>query len=102
MVNKEKRAKDNKLYQRKYRDSCKKALFELLGNKCQNCGVSNPILLEIHHPIALKRRNNGAGGDMATYLREYTNGVKLELLCANCHILADIRDNTGRRRNHNE
>lgn len=91
-----------RVYARKYRDACKKKLFEALGNKCQNCGIDNYLLLEIHHKIALMRRGNGGGGDMTSYLKQYKAGLELELLCANCHILADIQDGTTKRRAYDE
>lgn len=63
----------------------------IYGSKCQECKNSDERLLQIHH-------KNGKGEEKSreTYRRIEKSGHQedLELLCSNCHILANIRDGT--------
>lgn len=79
-------------YRRRYKNKLRKAL-EIYNNKCQECGVDNIIILQFHHIKG--RGNEQTASVIGRIVKE--NGVlsDIDLLCANCHILADIRDKTG-------
>jgi len=46
--------------------------------KCKECGIDNPIVLQVHH-IDRNRKNNSL--------------LNLVILCANCHLIAHSKDN---------
>ena len=61
----------------------KKLLFNLLGNRCKNCGESNINVLQVHH---LYGRNTTHSKNYYELMREAKLNI-IVLLCANCHIL---------------
>lgn len=83
----------------KYRDSMRKGILQMLGNKCKNCGNSNKIVLQIDHV------NGGGGKERLIYggnstnyykhiLKELKSGSKeYQLLCANCNIIKAQENN---------
>lgn len=71
-------------------------IFNFFSNKCGRCGVADARLLQIHHVKGggTKERD---GLDYLTYYRKIfkslqTNPNDYKLLCANCHILIDLKD----------
>lgn len=81
--------------QRKRRFSQYIKAVKIYGSKCQECSNEDIRLFQFHH----KYGKSGKGK------REHTHAVisriirkgkqvDIELLCANCHILADLRDGT--------
>jgi hypothetical protein len=85
-----------RLLDTRQRHRTKLKVIQLLGGKCARCGVSDPRVLQVHH------RNGGGNverrekGDKASGYKFYSaiiHGERpiddLELLCANCNILAE-------------
>ncbi len=76
-----------------YRIRLWKQVLDIYNWECQNCKHDDIRTFEIHH-VNGDRGNKGT----VTYLREIRDAGKmlehLELLCRNCHILADLRDGT--------
>ena len=62
------------------------------GFGCQECGEDNPRLLSFHH---IEGRENEYKDQIFRIIRARGKLSEVELLCANCHILADIRDGTN-------
>ena len=78
-------AKQGKLRRRKKRT----AAIELLGNKCNDCGVTyHPAVYDFHHTSDNKEHNVGQMIKENRRLEEILNEAsKCELLCSNCHRL---------------
>ncbi len=66
--------------------------LRVYGNKCQECGHNNIIHLEFHHKIGGMNEKHDA---LLKRISIYGKQNDIELLCANCHINADIRDKTN-------
>ncbi len=67
--------------------------MSVYGNKCGACDNNNLILLQWHH-----RNGNVPRERTRAVIRQVIEQGRLdryELLCSNCHILADIRDDTN-------
>jgi hypothetical protein len=63
-------------------------LFNLLGNKCEICGIDIPDVLMIHHVNGGQHsQNTRRHNRYQFYLKQYKAGIPLRLLCANHHIL---------------
>ena len=75
-----------------------KLSLDIYGNKCHDCGNEDIRVLEFHHTI---RNSNYKQPRVHQDIRNIANsGVQdptIQLLCANCHILADHRDGTNNR-----
>jgi hypothetical protein len=79
-------------YRRRLHEKIRIEMFNLLGNKCKDCGITDIRVLEVHHV-----KNNGFRErkeiGLGTYLqRHILKEIKRGsddycLLCANCHKL---------------
>lgn len=87
--------KDRKQYhhRQELEKQAKRELFNLLGNKCAKCGNDNPIVLCIHHT---EKGNHLRGKSIhlhrvwQTYLKQLKAGIRIQLLCANCHLIEHL------------
>jgi len=63
----------------------RRSVLSSLGGRCAECGVKDPLVLEVHHVEqngGLHRRSRGVWG----YWRDVVRNPDLfRLLCANCH-----------------
>jgi len=63
--------------------------------KCQNCGNGDIVVLQFHH-IKGQDKLYTRGQTTFRYIIKKNRMVsEIELLCANCHVHADIRDGTS-------
>lgn len=92
--NQEKNRKYQREWQRKFKLRHKLEVFDIYNNKCNNCGETRKILLQFHHTKGKKNKET-----LTVLSRRIAKANKkvddIELLCANCHILANIRDGTA-------
>ena len=64
-------------------------IFNMYGSDCDNCGLNEPIIMEIHHLRRIKKK-------VCSYtdLRDIIKGIvpreHFQILCPNCHRWADI------------
>ena len=74
---------------KKYYDRDRSRAIMLMGGKCVRCGFSDKRALHIDHINGggCRDRKNGNYGKSARFLREAVggNGIKYQLLCANCN-----------------
>ena len=68
-----------------------------LGGKCVKCGLTDPRILQIHHKNGdgYKEKHLGPSTIQLAILTGRKNRKEVELLCANCNLLADYE--SGRR-----
>lgn len=87
------RCKNNE-EQRRTRVRIRSKIFDLLGNKCKNCGFHDAKALQIDHILGggIKEYTSARGtisGSVQTYrniLKNLLSGeVQYQLLCANCN-----------------
>lgn len=71
--------------------------YEILGNKCKNCGKDDPDVLTCHHRNPDEKKFNlcNAWGSIAWELIEIELR-KCDLLCANCHLKIHANENQNR------
>jgi predicted HNH restriction endonuclease len=75
---------------RRHRLKVRMAAIELLGGRCECCGMDVPEVLEFDHRTPVLRRTNGIRNrDATASARAILNGEAglYQLLCANCHTL---------------
>lgn len=90
---------------RQYLRDMRKQTVELLGNKCECCGETEPVFLTIdhrggggkEHRRELGIKNGGGTGKFHTWLRNYLKEVGVEealkrfrILCFNCNLAYHI------------
>ena len=68
-----------------------KALY-IYNMKCGNCGMNNILLLSFHNS-----KGTESNEKITNMILKEGKMDNIELLCANCHILADIRDGTDKK-----
>lgn len=76
---------------KRYKEA-RKAIVEVLGGKCVNCGFNDIRALEVHHKQGNgnKERRNRMGtlvNDYRYYRQMLTHLSDYELLCSNCHAI---------------
>lgn len=87
---------DKKDYRFVLRWAKKLRAVDFLGGKCQECDITDPTLLEFHHPNRDRELR-------VSRILEYRWSIALKeirkcvLLCKNCHIEEHIVDKRGRR-----
>jgi len=86
----------------------RRKLLDFLGGRCQRCGIADERLLQFHHANGggnqHRREAATAPGGKGTSYRYYAELLawarerpgSVELLCANCHILAEWELEHGR------
>jgi len=89
--------KHNPQYYIEYRKKQRQKILELLGEKCVNCGFSDPRALQIDHV-----NGDGCKDEKRTFrhayyvqvLKEIKEGSKkYQLLCANCNWIKKFENN---------
>ena len=86
------------LWRRKSKMKFLRLALQVYGNRCQECGHTDIRVLEWHHTANDPDKNSTAGRQYADISTVAQSGRKIkgfQLLCANCHILADHRDGTS-------
>ena len=63
------------------------ALIQLLGGACAHCEETEPTLLSVDHidGITWDRRALRVDARVGRYVREFTEGVRLRVLCLHCN-----------------
>lgn len=84
--------KKERVYNKSKYNESRKTLFTMLGDKCYQCGFSNPLALDIDHIngdgyIDRKRFNGSASTMVYKYYLQHPVEAKtrLQILCANCN-----------------
>jgi hypothetical protein len=69
-------------------------LFDILGNKCIKCGITDTRVLQIDHisgggrnEILVNKKLRGGQKKSGYYLKHPELISKIQLLCANCHVI---------------
>ncbi len=74
-------------------------VFELLGNKCKGCGVSDWRVLQIDHINGGGTREKKIGNYWTFFRKEILSGSKkYQLLCANCNWIKKYENNEVRQK----
>lgn len=69
-------------------------IFELLGNKCKECGFENKIALQIDHLNGGGYKHRKISGGGMNYYNQIKNNItKFQLLCANCNFIEGVKKN---------
>lgn len=89
-----------KLRIRRMRLTWIKQAYEILGNKCVNCGIDDYRVLQVDHIKTIRRKNNKSNADTGYRLRlkvirGTTDLNNLQLLCANCHQIKTYKELYG-------
>jgi hypothetical protein len=74
----------------------RRRINEKYGNKCANCGFSDPRALHIDHVHGggQKEIRGGRGGGMSYYYRVLKDQTdRYQLLCANCNAIKRFEQN---------
>ena len=77
-------------------NSMRRKCLMIYGNKCQECGYTMPVCLCFHHI----NKNEGKERSRQVYrriIKAKKPVSEIALLCANCHKLADIFNNSYRK-----
>ena len=80
---------------KRWRNKDRDEVIKLLGGKCDICGMTDERVFCVHHidgrdyPNGFKKETGSQG--WSRYLKEYKAGVRLQLLCMNCHTILDDR-----------
>jgi len=79
-------------YQKRQRNELRRQVLARFNNRCADCGIDDPRVLEIHH-INNNGNRDHAGGSISMY-RAFLRGEidDIIIVCANCH---RIRTNSG-------
>jgi hypothetical protein len=81
---------------RKYRTKLLAKALVIYSSKCQDCNNEDYRVLQFHHVNGNKQKEN-----KISVLRRIVNAniiiEDIRLLCANCHIIADLNDGTSQR-----
>lgn len=75
-------------YAKNYQQTARKAILEILGDKCSQCGFNDLRALQIDHISGggSKDRRNGKGSYYHRMLKDLeTQPNKYQILCANCN-----------------
>lgn len=70
--------------------------LKVYGFKCQVCDETDARILEWHH-IDKRKRTGTTYKEINEISKSKDRNPNIQLLCANHHILADLRDNTSNR-----
>ncbi len=83
----ERRRQNNNSFNKEYRKRFKKAIFDILGNKCVKCGFTDERALQIDHINGNGHQDRKEKGDYyGRILKELTTiPDKYQLLCSNCN-----------------
>lgn len=87
-----KHSEDRKAYNKGYRWERKMSVLTAYGGKCVDCGIDNPLVLEVHHQDRQQAKEDRKGGYNAYYARliEENFPPGHEVLCKNCHHLRHL------------
>ena len=78
--------------ERDYVRKKRRKALAIYNNQCQECGETHPLLLDFHH--IKDAPENYRGKQLIFYIAKRNEQIpSIQLLCANCHKLANIRDN---------
>ena len=87
-----------RLHTRKYQERRILQAIDIYGERCQMCGNDNPVLFQFHHingkRVPRKDRQNMAVRAIITAGEQLPD---IQMLCSNCHIIADLEDGTNTR-----
>lgn len=80
-----------------YHASLRQGLIDILGGKCNKCGITDPRILQFDHICNngnKRRKLIGGGNAEIRYCVANPKKAKkiLQLLCANCHVLKTWRN----------
>ena len=81
--------KDRDLY-RKKQNKIRYQGYEFKGFKCEECGETNPWVLELHHKTGKERKVDS----FRTYKELINNPDDFVLTCSNCHRIRNYMDGT--------
>ena len=73
-----------------------KATYKIYGNDCDHCGNNDLRVLEWHHRKGSRGCKIRIYRTIPAYQKRFDD---IELLCSNCHIIADLKDGTSARGN---
>jgi len=69
-----------------WRQRTKRKLVEVHGGKCLDCGFTGPAFMYDFDHRDPSEKSFGVGeGICRSYDRQYTESLKCDLVCANCH-----------------
>lgn len=79
--------------------------FLLMGNKCMVCGMRDSRCFQFHHPNfdgnERRRENNASGRNAVSYRAVILDFIldpsSIQLLCANCHVIAHDDEKKAKR-----
>jgi len=73
-------------------------LFSLYGGRCQHCEEGDWVILEIHHRLGKNKIPQQSADTIYSYIMKdpIYRKPQFQLLCANCHIKANLVDGTNR------
>ncbi len=77
-----------------YQKNLRKHALHIYDWKCQECGIDCIIVLQWHH---IDGNNEFTRKTLTDIIKANKKLDNVQLLCANCHILADLRDGTSNR-----
>lgn len=82
-------------WKRKQRVRYRKIVFDLLGNKCLECGIKDDRVLQVDHIEPIRRHKDSIYTFSGTLLYQKIALGKLninlfQLLCANCHQIKTV------------
>jgi hypothetical protein len=76
----------------------KKALIELRGGKCKNCGYNRCLnALSFHHRNPRTKKFNVAGNYNRSWKANLAEAKKCDILCMNCHTELHAKEDEQRR-----
>ena len=82
-------------YHYKNRQRMKQTLLDIYHNRCQKCGINHKPLLQFHHKQTPQNKTALFDNPLVQQILTFQiPSINLQLLCANCHILANIKDKT--------